>query len=226
MIARSLPECQVEAVGRQGPDQSWHLDGDFDAIILLMNMMCNDPTYLGVFLYSGPCMYAIRKLRDEHYTAFCEQFETMKSVTEDGKFLKDVMPGVSKAEKLATAWSLWTQFKLHDMGFAKPWRRAYIKLDEFMIYVGSMSVVHFGARYPMRFGDSALEPCQFNLWNLRLHLYIGDFTVVSSDQGQRRADDVAAQLTTVDLVSHPVFQAGLSYLVEGLSRSGGYTFSD
>jgi hypothetical protein len=184
------------------------MDGASNAIILLMSMMCNDPAYVGVFLHSGKCVYEIRQLEKENYTLFCEQFQSVPSPLGNGTLLKDVMPGDSEAEKLATAWTLWTQHKLFekDPSYTRPWQRAYIKLDEFMIFVGSMSVVHFGARYPMRFGDDALQPCKPNLWNLRLHLYIGDF------------GEAEAQLDTLDIVSHPVFQAALPYLVEGLSR--------
>ena len=217
-----LPLFQADIEGSQGPEQSWHMDGDADGIILLLSMMSIDPTYHGVFLYSGSCMYEIRKLRDTYYKLFCEQFQSVPSLRGDGRLLKDVMPGDYEAEKLATAWTLWTQFKLHEKGYARPWRRAYIKLDEFMIYVGSMSVVHFGARYPMRFGNDALQPCDASLWNLRLHLYIGDF-VVPGAAGVVR--DAAAQLDTQDIVSDPVLQAGLPYLVEGLSRSrDGFVF--
>jgi hypothetical protein len=62
------------------------------------------------------------------------------------------------------------KLKGSSSGFADTWERAYIELDEFELALGSMSVYHFGARWPCFSKD---EPIPLDWWHLRLHIYCG-----------------------------------------------------
>ncbi len=46
------------------------------------------------------------------------------------------------------------------------------------MFLGSMAVFHFGARYPCFCGQ---EPIPLDWWHLRLHLYIGSRLVRVED---------------------------------------------
>ena len=68
------------------------------------------------------------------------------------------------------AWGVYARHNLAEMGFGRRWERAYLELDEFELLLGSMSFIHFGARFPC---FSREEPIPRDWWNLRLHLYAG-----------------------------------------------------
>lgn len=171
--------------------------------------MCREPTHVGVFLFSGSCLYELRKIEDEFYDSFCAEFHQTKSKVYPEKLLKDVMPGESEAEKLATAWGLFARDKLHGQGLSTPWKRVYVRLPEFGMLVASFAVLHFGARYPMIFGRDF--NCHPNLWNMRLHVYVGN-SVIASEDPQKRTELSKIQLDTINLVQDKILQAALPYM--------------
>ena len=128
--------------------------------------------YVGVYLNSGGCINALKKLAERDYEEFKRQFAD--AVTEDGRKLCDAMKGGSYEKNLDMAWDEYAINKLSELGFAKKFERAYIELDEFEMLLGSMSVYHFGARYPCFVPPESINA---DSWHLRMHLYIGNMRV-------------------------------------------------
>jgi hypothetical protein len=149
------------------PDQSSHLDALIGGMLVLLNMMPGF-AYVGVHLNSGGCIHALKNLIRQDYKEFCQQFASARTV--DGLLLHETMKGRSYQEKLDVAWELYACDKLAEGGFTKKFQRAYVELGEFEMFLGSMSVFHFGARYPCFCGQ---EQIPLDWWHLRLHLYIG-----------------------------------------------------
>ena len=203
------------------PDQSSHLDALIGGLIVLLNMM-RGYAYVGVHLNSGGCIHALKKLITEDYKTFCQQFECAK--TADGQRLQDAMKGRSYQEKLDQAWGLYARGKLAKFGFAEKFKRVYVELEEFEMFLGSMAVFHFGARYPC---FSRQEPIPLDWWHLRLHLYIGSRLVrvedaVANSQDFSKAarrknvvDDAVAD-HTIDLFDPPALWRGLLAALEFL----------
>jgi hypothetical protein len=131
-------------------------------LIVLLNMMPGK-AYVGVHLNSGGCIHALKGLIEEDYDRFCDEFRASG--------LADSMGRGTYEEKLDTAWGVYARKKLADMGFNQDWERAYLELDEFEMFLGSMSVFHFGSRYPC---FSRPEPIPLDWWHLRLHMYVGN----------------------------------------------------
>jgi hypothetical protein len=211
-----ITDARPCTVGVQvAPDQSSHLDALIGGIIVLLNMMPRGCAYVGVHLNSGGCIHALKNLVKADYQEFCRQFDAAS--TADGRRLQDAMKGRSYQEKLDMAWELYACEKLAEGGFAKKFRRVYVELEEFEMFLGSMAVFHFGARYPCFCGT---EPIPLDWWHLRLHLYIGsrlvrvEDAVADSKEFKRNAakknvedDDVADH--TIDLFDPPARWRGL-----------------
>ena len=132
-------------------------------------------------------------------------------------YLANTMNGHSYQESLDMAWGLYARKKLADKGFNRDWERVYIELDEFEGFLGSMSVFHFGARYPC---FSQKKPIPSDWWHLRLHLYIGNQQVRPQevvDEGkatQKAAKSLHVVVepvaeNTIDLAHPPPFWRGL-----------------
>ena len=134
---------------------------------MLVNLMPGK-SYLGIFLGSGGCINAMRKLIEDEYDDFERVFESD---------LARQMKGTDDVEKLERAWRIYSRCRLAEQGFGRKWKRAYLQLDEFDLFMGSYSVFHFGARFPLFFGDDALRQVPLDWYNLRLHLYSGDKNV-------------------------------------------------
>lgn len=196
------------------PDQSSHLDAMIGGIIVLLNMMPG-MAYVGVHLNSGGCIHALKNLIRRDYKEFCRQFDVATTVY--GRRLQDAMKGRSYQEKLDMAWELYACEKLAEGGFTKKFQRAYIELGEFEMFLGSMAVFHFGARYPCFCGQ---EPIPLDWWHLRLHLYIGSQLVRVEDaiaedrnflkdaKNKNVIDDPIAK-HTIDLINPPAQYRGL-----------------
>jgi hypothetical protein len=142
-------------------------------MLMLMNLMPGK-SYLGIYLGSGGCINAMRKLIEEEYDDFESAFKSD---------LKQGMKGTDEEEKLERAWRIYSRWRLAELGFAAEWKRAYLELDEFDLFMGSYSVFHFGARFPLFFGDDALRQVPVHWYNLRLHLYSGDKNVPAGQSG-------------------------------------------
>jgi hypothetical protein len=145
-------------------DQHGHLDALVRGMLMLVNLMPGK-SYLGIFLGSGGCVDAMRKLIEYEYDAFESAFQSD---------LRTGMQGTDDEEKLERAWRIYSRCRLAELGFKAEWKRAYLELDEFDLFMGSYSVFHFGARFPLFFGDDALRQVPVEWYNLRLHLYSGD----------------------------------------------------
>ena len=157
------------------PDQASHLDALISGIILLLNLMPG-MAYVGVHLNSGGCIADLKKLFKDRYDEFAGQFSTAK--TEDGVLLSKAMQGRTYQEKLDMAWDLYAREELEKLGHTETFERAYIELEEFEMFLGSMSVFHFGARYPC-FPENEEIPVDW--WHARLHLYVGKRLVRVAD---------------------------------------------
>ena len=84
------------------------------------------------------------------------------------------MKGTDDVEKLERAWRIYSRWRLEALGFGGKWKCAYLELDGFDLFMASFSMFHFGARFPLFFGDDALRQVPLDWYNLRLHLYSGD----------------------------------------------------
>ena len=134
-------------------------------MLMLVNL---DPgkSYIGVYLGSGPCVAAMRTLiEDGDY----DQFEKVFESDLNGK-----MKGNNPEEKLERAWRIYSRWRLIRLDLGGEWERAYLEMDEFDILFGSYNMFHFGARFPLFFGDDALRPVPVDWYSLRLHLYSGN----------------------------------------------------
>jgi hypothetical protein len=215
---RSLPgsisRFLTHATAQVTPDQSSHLDALIGGLIVLLNMMPG-MAYVGVHLNSGGCIHALKNLIREDYPEFCRQFGV--AMTVDGRRLQDVMKGRSYQQKLDMAWELYACEKLAAAGFSEKFQRAYVELEEFEMFLGSMAVFHFGARYPC---FCRQEEIPLDWWHLRLHLYIGNRLVRVADavadgeqflknaRNKNVVDDAVAQ-HTIDLFDPPPQWRGL-----------------
>jgi len=133
-------------------------------MLMLVNL---DPgkSYLGVYLGSGPCVAAMRTLIETDYDKFEQLFQ---------RELQHRMKGGDPVERLERAWRIYSQWRLAGLGLGGEWERAYLEMDEFDILFGSYNMFHFGARFPLFFGDDALRPVPVDWYSLRLHLYSGN----------------------------------------------------
>jgi hypothetical protein len=143
------------------------LDAWIYGLLVLLNMN-RGKAYLGTYLRSGGCIHFLKELVRTEYERFRVEFMSVR--LPDGKLLSQEMRGRDPAENLDVAWKLYAEEKLKGSGFADTWERAYIELDEFELALGSMSVYHFGARWPCFSKD---EPIPLDWWHLRLHIYCG-----------------------------------------------------
>jgi hypothetical protein len=194
-----------------GPDQDGHLDGKIFGLILLLNLMWTK-AHIGVYLFSGGLVRALKILEDTEYARFCAEFDSVPSPRGCGTLLVDDMPaGMSRAEKLATAWSLYVRHRLEKK--FPLWERAYIELGEFDLFLGSMSVFHFGSRFPLLFGDAARANINEDIWHARLHLYVGN-SRVKDPSGQLNFKDAREHDGTIDIRASPSLQAALQYKPE------------
>ena len=204
----------THATAQVAPDQASHLDALIGGIIVLLNMMPG-MAYVGVHLNSGGCIHALKHLVRRDYTEFCRQFAA--AMTVDDRLLQDAMKGRSYQEKLDMAWELYACEELAKLGFTEKFKRAYVELQEFEMFLGSMAVFHFGARYPCFCGQ---EPIPLDWWHLRLHLYIGsrlvrvEDAIADSEAFMKAAyrknvteDDIAQH--TIDLFDPPAQWRGL-----------------
>ena len=140
---------------------------------MLVNLMPGK-SYLGIYLGSGGCINAMRKLIEEEYDDFESAFNSD---------LKQGMKGTDEEEKLERAWRIYSRWRLAELGFGDKWKRVYLELDELDLFMGSYSVFHFGARFPLFFRDDALRLVPVDWYNLRLHLYSGDKNVPAGQSG-------------------------------------------
>ena len=196
------------------PDQASHLDATIYGLIVLLNMM-QGKAHVGVHLYSGGCIHALKLLIEAEYVPFKAEFQ--QATTEERTLLVDAMQGESEQEKLDMAWGAYARKKLAAMGFDHTWERVYIELDEFEMFLGSMSVYHFGSRYPC---FSRTEPIPLDWWHLRLHLYVGNKLrrpeKLVSDRPQLVKAAAKGNVTeepvgdnTIDLYNPPEYYRGL-----------------
>jgi len=177
------------------PDQASHLDALISGIILLLNLMPG-MAYIGVHLKSGGCIAELKKLIKSDYAEFERQFNEAK--TEDGELLSAAMKGGTPQEKLDMAWDQYARQELKKRGHTENFERAYIELEEFEIFLGSMSVFHFGARYPC-FPES--EEISEDWWHARMHFYVGNRLVQKADAfaaGGKDFEKANSRKTVVD----------------------------
>jgi len=167
------------------PDQAGHLDAWIHGLIVLLNVM-KGKAYFGTYLKSGGCVFFLKALVRKEFKAFESAFKAARSP--HGGLLSDAMKGDNFEQKRDMAWNLYAQKKLGEAGFTDKWERAYIELDEFELVLGSMSVYHFGARYPCFFPPEA--PISVDWWHLRLHLYCGNKQVKASESVTLSAEEI------------------------------------
>jgi len=190
------------------PDQASHLDAVIYGLIVLLNMMPGK-AYLGVYLNSGGCIHALKLLIEKDYAAFEAEFAGAYSVEgrRQPERLVEAMQGRSDQEKLDMAWGLYARQKLAEQGFDRDWERVYLELDEFEMVLGSMSVFHFGARYPC---FSRQEPIPRDWWHLRLHLYVGNKLVLPEKVVLADDRETQKEIANHSVVVEPVANATIN----------------
>ena len=149
---------------------------------------------------SAGFIHPLKKLARDEFKPFRLAFSEFPCPGDlDGRKLIDVMPGSHAQLKLRAAWRLYAVRRLSQQGIdIRPWKRAYIEIAEGVTVISSMSVFHFGPRFPLYFDN---RPVPDDLWHLRLHMYIGSKLRprLEGDSGAL-LDEV--QDATVDLFEH------------------------
>lgn len=158
-------------IGNISGEQDAHLDGLIDAIFALMSLTRGRGS-LGIVLNSAEWIYALKNLSREEFVPFRQEFyDFLCPGDPEGRKLIDMMPGKDKKLKLRAAWRLYAVRKLSAQGYVeKQWKRAYVEMEEGVMAICSMSLLHFGTRFPLYFDN---RPVPDNLWHLRLHMYVG-----------------------------------------------------
>ena len=199
-----------------------------------LNLMASI-AYFGMYLFSGGAVHFVKMLKkDGVYKQFCDKFPSVRSAKDPTKFLRDTflegsssipfssamlellltlkmtVSGASYAEKLATAWACYVQRRLHAAGFRNEWVRIYAEVLEFYFIVGSLSLVHFGPRFPLLFGG--VGPTEED-WSVRLHRYITDDIYRVNEEVEKetghRFDSEEVEEHTVDIRDEVCLQAAL-----------------
>ena len=166
-----LDSLHGQGVGKISGEQDTHLDGLTDAIFSVTNLT-RGKGYFGAILNSAGSIHPLKKLAREEFAPFRREFKEFPCPGDpDGRKLIDVMPGSNAQLKLRAAWRIYAARRLSQLGLVqRPWKRAYIEMAEGVTAVCSMSLLHFGTRFPLYFDN---RPVPDDLWHLRLHMYIG-----------------------------------------------------
>jgi hypothetical protein len=154
------------------PDQASYLDALIPGMIILANRM-HCMAYIGVHHNSGWSIHTLKHIIKTEYEAFATEFKVVK--TREIMYLANAIMGCSYQESLESLDMAWGLQKASREGFNSDWERVYIELDEFKLFLGYMSVFHFGVLYPC-FSQKELIPSDW--WHLQLHLYISNPQVV------------------------------------------------
>jgi hypothetical protein len=203
------------------PDQSMHLDAPSWGLLTWVNCMAEgcyrsreDPSqidaYLGIYVNSARCISEVKRIAGEEYEQFSDEF--FRASNSRGQLLVDVMKGSSRGEKLWIAWSYYIVQRLKAAGFNDLWERKYVKASEFEALVASLSIVHFGARFPFTFEDA--PPNQFQrLYQLRMHSYIGETWIRSSsvEESGAHMETDHIETKTVDIRNNYIFSPALCF---------------
>ena len=160
-----------QGVGRIAGEQDTHLDGLTDAIFSVTNLTPG-LWYTGAVLNSAGFIHPLKKLAREEFVPFRREFNEFPCPGDpSGRKLIDAMPGSDARLKLRAAWRIYAVRRLSQLGIVeRPWKRAYIEMAEGVTAICSMSLLHFGPRFPLYFDN---RPVPDDLWHLRLHMYIG-----------------------------------------------------
>ena len=189
-----------QGVGKIGGDQDVHLDGLTEAIFSVTNLT-RGKGYFGAILGSAGYIHPLKKLSREEFAPFRREFKEYRCPGDlQGRKLIDVMPGTDTRLKLRAAWRIYAFRKLSQLGIVGgPWKRAYIEMAEGVMAICSMSLLHFGSRFPLYFDN---RPVPDDLWHLRLHMYIGSKVRphLEGDENSAMLDQV--QDATVDIYEH------------------------
>ena len=166
-----LTDCtHGQGVGKTSEDQDVHLDGLTNAIFSVTSLASKGS--FGVIVNSAGFIHPLKKLSRDEFIPFKRDFnEFPRPGDPEGRKLIDMMPGGDARLKLRAAWRLYSVRRLSQQGIVlKPWKRAYIEMAEGVTAICSMSMLHFGTRFPLYFDN---RPVPDDLWHLRLHMYIG-----------------------------------------------------
>lgn len=155
--------------------------------------------YLGVHLNSGGCIADLKQLIQTDYAEFERQFDEAKTM--DGRSLSEAMEGRTRQENLDMAWDLYARAELEKKGHTEKFERAYIELEEFEMFLGSMSVFHFGARYPC---FPEIEEIPDNWWHARLHFYVGNMLVRKTEAAAAGAEQFEKENRYRTFANEPV----------------------
>ncbi len=168
--------------------------------------------YLGIYVNSAKCVSEIKRITGDEYKQFSEEFDAARSTKTPGQLLVDVMKGTSRDEKQWVAWSYYILRRLKSAGFNDLWERKYVKASEFQAVVASLSLVHFGARFPMTFEGPPLDKFQ-NLYQIRMHSYLGRTWIRTRSLNESGAhyekDDIETK--TLDICNDPILNPALQF---------------
>ena len=139
-----------------------------------MSMVMGGHSWVGIHLNSGRYVGALKKLAEDDFWLFKQNFAVYPAVDDSGnaipggKTFKDTMPGDNDQAKLRAAWKAYADFKLKHL--EKPWRRVYVRIPEGALVLSSMCTFHFGSRFPLVFSRKLVPE---DLWHMRMHSYFG-----------------------------------------------------
>ena len=179
--------------GEQTRRQLSHADGLAPGLLSWQNAGMQ-PTGLGVHLYSGRANRIIMR-EGKRKRLFDEEMETIKCFGSEQKLL-DSMRG-NRAEKIATAWTLYCDAVLRREEAADMWDPKILMVPEITMALTSLQTFHFGAEFPVILPmDSETEPLLIpdDLWRVCLHDYHGPNSL--------------DQESTVDIRKDPILCAG------------------
>ena len=110
---------------------------------MLMNLM-PVKAYVGVFLGSGGCLHALKRLVETEYYDFAAENEKFPDPSNLCKLLWESMDSDDKQQRIERAWSIFAGWKLDQLGFGCKWKIFYIELYEFSMMLLSYSVFQVG----------------------------------------------------------------------------------
>jgi hypothetical protein len=196
-----------------------HLDAASWGLLTWVNCMAEGvdspqiDAYLGIYVNSAKCVSEVKRIAGEEYKQFSEEFDKARSTKTPGRQLVDVMKGSSRDEKLWIAWSYYILQRLKSAGVNDLWTRKYVKASEFQAVVASLSLVHFGARFPMIFEGPPPDKFQ-NLYQIRMHSYLGRTwiraTSLNASGAHFERDDIETK--TLDICNDPILNPALQFM--------------
>ena len=183
------PSAQKNGKGAQAKRQMSHGDGRLGGQITWLNIGV-EPTALGAHMNSGRAN-RITMEEGKRKRLFDKHMETIECYGKKRKLI-EVMRG-SKAENIATAWTLHCDTKIRRAGASQMWVPRLLMIPELTMAVTSLQKFHFGAEFPVVLtnpdSDEVLQ-IPDNLWRVCLHDYHGPNSAHQESTVEIRSDPI------------------------------------